>query len=209
MTAPRRDLGPNNLSASFLHPVRSGNTVRSASRPRLAGPGPAGLRCLAGHCAHLSIVSGILAFHVNPPCRPCRSTSDTVARQKSKTTRLLLRVSPWFKFRRIVRLHPLMLRSGQPTGETERDDRQHLAPGNPVSEVIGYGRDGLVPSDCPVPAVSIRGTQRQSTLPAGCLTRKCYRNSSPYFQPQPGPIPPSRSVPMQVHQTRRRAAPWP
>ena len=51
--------------------------------------------------------------------------------------------------------------------------------------------------------------QRQLLLPAYCLTRECYRNSSPYFPPQPRLIPPSRSVPMQVHQMRRRPASWP
>ena len=42
-----------------------------------------------------------------------------------------------------------------------------------------------------------------------CLTRECYRNSSPYFPPQPRLIPPSRSVPMQVHQMWSRPASWP
>ena len=46
--------------------------------------------------------------------------------------------------------------------------------------------------------------QRQLRLPTCCLTRKCYRNSSPYFPPQPGLIPPSRSVPIEVHQMPRR-----
>ena len=51
--------------------------------------------------------------------------------------------------------------------------------------------------------------RRQLLLPTYCLTRECYRNSSPYFPPQPRLIPPSRSVPMQVHQMWSRPASWP
>ena len=158
-------------------------------------------------CAHLSIVSGIPAFHVNPPCRPCRSTPDTVTSQKSIATRLPQRVSPWFKFRCIVRLHPVMLRPGQLAGEIKRDDPQHLLPGNPVGEVVGSGRDGLIPADCPVPVVIIRATPRylendRLTLWGCSVTRNRCQNSSPYSPPQPGLIPPSRSVPTQVHRMR-------